>query len=85
MALLTDTQRRELWAQFMSDVSAREEVFGALGKADIRSAVDAIDQWIEDNQTSFNSTVPLPARTELTAKQKLEIFKAILNERFKVS
>lgn len=85
MALLTDIQRRSLWAQFMSDVSAREEAFGNLLKADIRAAVDAIDQWVEDNQSSFNSAIPLTARTELSAKQKVEIFKLILDKRFEVS
>ena len=85
MALLTDIQRRSLWAQFMSDVSARKEAFGNLLKADIRAAVDAIDQWVEDNQSSFNSAIPLTARTELSAKQKVEIFKLILDKRFEVS
>lgn len=81
MALLTSEQRRQLWAQFMSDVSAREEVFGNLLKADLRAAVDGIDQWIEDNQASLNQAIPLPARTELTAKQKFDIFKLIVHER----
>jgi len=81
MALLTDAQRRKLWATFMSDVSAREEVFGNLLKADIRAAIDAIDGWIEANQASFNQAIPLPARTELTAKQKVDIFKLIVSER----
>lgn len=85
MAVLTDTQRKQLWAKFMSDVSAREEVFGNLLKVDIRAAVDAIDQWVEDNQASFNSAIPLTARTELSAKQKAEIFKLILDKRFEVS
>ena len=85
MALLTNIQRINLWARFMSNVSAREETFGTLNKVDIRAVVDGMDQWVENNQSSFNQAIPLPGRTELTAKQKVEIFKMILDERFEVS
>lgn len=39
-------------------------------KADLRAAVDAIDQWCDDNQASFNTAIPQPARTALSADQK---------------
>jgi hypothetical protein len=39
-------------------------------KADLRAAVDAIDTWCDDNQASFNTAIPQPARTALTAAQK---------------
>ena len=82
MAILTDPDRKELWAKFMSDISAEREPI-SVTKYDLREAVDAIDQWIEDNQASFNQSIPLPARTELTARQKVRIFMMIVQHRFK--
>lgn len=84
MTLLTDQQRRELWAEYQKQISRiREEI--AIGKADLRAAVDAIDQWVEDNSASLNQAIPLPARTSLTARQKVRIFMAIVKKRFEVS
>lgn len=39
-------------------------------KAQLRAAVDAIDDWCDTNQASFNTAIPLPTRTVLTADQK---------------
>lgn len=47
---------------------------GVLTKAELRAAIDATDQWIDDNQTSYNNALPLPARTELTLAQKTLLF-----------
>lgn len=82
---LSDEDRLALWARFMRDVSLREEVFGQLSKHEIRDAVDAIDQWIDDNISSFNAAIPLPARNELTAKQKAEILCIITTRRWETS
>lgn len=39
-------------------------------KAQLKAAVDAIDTWCDDNQTSFNTAIPMPARATLSADQK---------------
>jgi len=70
MALLTNEDRRELWAKFMRDSSKVQELLD-ISKPELRAAVDATDQWIEENQSSYNSALPLPARTALTQKQKV--------------
>jgi len=81
--MLTDADRRALWAAFMSQASAAREAL-ALSKIDLRAAVDAIDQWVGDNAASFSAAIPQPARSALTMKQKLRLFKAILNRRWEV-
>jgi hypothetical protein len=43
-------------------------------KADLRAAVDATDQWIEDNSVAFNAALPQPARGALSATQKTLLF-----------
>lgn len=72
MAVLDETNRWRVWAQSM-----RESVFGTLAgitKADLRAALNATDDWIDANQSSFNAALPLPFRTAATAQQKTLLF-----------
>ena len=83
-ASLTDSKRVQIWAETMSESSAVHESLGTLSKAELRSAVNAIDAWINTNTSSFNSAIPEPARTQLTTKQKLKIFLKIMKIRWEV-
>lgn len=69
--VLDATGRLRVWAQAM-----RRGGLGALGvtKADLRAAVDATDDWIEANQSSYNTALPQPARASLTLVQKTLLF-----------
>ena len=80
MAVLSNADRRALWADFMRDHSARGERL-ALNKQQFRADVDAVDDWIEANKASFNAAIPLPGRTALTAKQKATLFKFVVDKR----
>lgn len=83
MAILTNPQRQQLWAAFMRKLSNdRDEL--SLTKPELRAAVDAIDQWIEDNAISLNAAIPLPARTALSTTQKAALFFFVANKRFDV-
>jgi len=84
MAVLDENSRKTLWAKFMSDASNSRDSLPLL-KADLRAAVDAIDDWIETNKTAFNSAIPQPSRSSLTAKQKAKLLMIVVAERFKVS
>lgn len=81
MALLTDNERQVLWARWMRENTAP---LGSLTKAELRDAVNAIDQWIEDNAASFNLAIPQPARSALTAAQKVALFLYVVRRRFEV-
>jgi hypothetical protein len=39
-------------------------------KPDLLAAVAAVDTWVDDNATAYNSALPLAFRTEATAVQK---------------
>ena len=80
MAALTDSDRRALWADYMR---VNDEEMSLL-KPELRAAVDATDDWIEANQSAFNSALPLPARTSLSAKQKARLFMAVAGRKFEV-
>jgi len=83
MAVLSDSERAKVWSQLMSDLSARREGI-AVNKADLRAAINAVDQWVEDNKVTFNLAIPLPARTALTAAQKAELLVYVARRRFQV-
>lgn len=85
MAILADQDRVDVWANVMrrqSVTTTIDVVPGTITKQDLRAAVDAIDQWISDNAASFNSAVPQPARSALTASQKAALFTYVLAKRF---
>lgn len=81
MAVLSDADRIEVWAQIM-----RESVSTlALAKTDLKAAVDAADTWADSNAASFNSAIPQPARGALTTKQKAALLMYVIARRHLVS
>ncbi len=80
MEVLSAVNRFDIWANLMR----REETFGTLTKRDLRDAVDAVDDWIDANQGSLNTSIPQPARRELTARQKALLFMAVAARKFEV-
>ena len=83
MAVLPDGDRVTVWAQHMGESSAARETIG-LVKVDLRAAVDATDDWIEDNATSYNNALPAAAKAALAQKQKVRLFMAVAQRRFDV-
>lgn len=81
MASLPDQDRFETWAEFMAELSASRESV-AITKTDLRSAIDAIDAWVDANAASFNSAIPQPARGALTATQKAKLLLFVVRKRF---
>jgi hypothetical protein len=71
MAILSPADRVECWTDFMRTPDAGE-LFG-LSKADLRAAVDAMDQWLSDNAAALNTALPQPARGALTTPQKARL------------
>jgi len=84
MAVLTETERAACWAEFMHDPANINAAASGLTKAQIRAAVDATDQWIDDNATSFNNALPAAVRTALAAKQKAILYSIVSLRRYGV-
>lgn len=73
MAALTSGER----AVVMAHIQRPQQSFGTLGaltKAQLRTAVDETDQWIEDNSSAYNLALSQPARGALTSQQKTLLF-----------
>lgn len=83
MTVLDTTNRVVVWATMMQRMSDGREST-ALTKAQLRAAVDAIDDWVEANAAAFNSAIPQPARGALTTAQKARLLMLIAEQRYGV-
>lgn len=81
MAVLTEAERAGLWVRAMREASAEREPL-PLTKAELRAAIDASDQWIEQNAVAFSQALPAAARSGLTAGQKARVFLLVARRRF---
>lgn len=81
MAVLPNNEREEVSLNWQR---ANHLPLDAITKADLRAAVNAMDDWAEGNAATLNLAIPLPARTALTAKQKAWLFYFVVRRRFEV-
>jgi hypothetical protein len=77
MAELPEETRQQVWRGVMRWWSQEREVLAGMTKSDLRDAIDATDEWIDDNQASYNTALPETARTNLTQAQKTLLFCAV--------
>ena len=80
MAVLTTQQRIDCAADWLRNFAPGETI--SVTKADMKAALDAIDNWVDANAVSFNTAIPLPARTNLTAAQKTRLLLWVIRKRF---
>ena len=81
MAVLTSEQRHDLWADFMREFP-KEQTLGAITKAQLRAAVDDLDQFFSDNAATVNAAIPQPARGVLTTRQKALLLIHVIRARY---
>lgn len=79
MAVLADADRVLVWAEVMRSIACQGVI-----KPELRAAIDAIDNWVDSNATSFNAAIPQPARSALTTKQKAALLMYVVQKRFGV-
>jgi hypothetical protein len=79
MAVLSEEKRAAVSAEFIRE---KLENIGIV-KADVRAAVDGLDDWLDANLSTINQAIPQPARGALTTTQKVWLFKYVLDRRFR--
>jgi len=84
MAVLSAADQVAVTSSYTRLVCERREAV-PIRKAELRAAITAVDAWADSNQASFNSAIPLPARTSLTARQKAEILLFVIRRRWELS
>jgi hypothetical protein len=82
VAALSDADRAQLTADFQSDPDLLGESFGAMTKADLRAAVNALDDYLDANATTINAAIPQPARGALTSRQKARLLVYVIRLRY---
>ena len=83
MAVLSDADRVVVFRRIMERLS-HSRVPISITKADLRAAVNAVDDWINTNAAAYNTAIPQPARGALTASQKAELLSAVALRKFEV-
>lgn len=81
MAVLPDADRAGVWAEFMQRLS-REAQGIAITKADLRAAVNALDDFLNTNAAAINTAIPQPARGSLTVAQKALLLMYVVARRY---
>lgn len=82
MATLSDTDRAAVAAEYQSDPDLAGESFGAMAKADLRAAANALDDFLNNNAAAINGAIPQPARGALTARQKARLLVYVIRRRY---
>lgn len=77
MALLSEASRAKVWKLFMSLGHCPSTIL----KSDAKTALDALDQWLDDNALAINGALPQPFRGQATAEQKALLLAYICLER----
>lgn len=77
MAALPDADRVSIWRGLMRWLSAQLQTIPNVNKTALRAAVDATDDWIDSNQTSYNNALPATFRNNATLAQKTLLFCAV--------
>lgn len=80
MAVLSNADRIAVWTEWMRQ--NKIAITGALTKAELRAAVDALDDFLNTNATTINNAIPLPARTVLTTPQKAALLSFVVMRRW---
>ncbi len=85
MSVLSNQKRAAVFKQLMAEMSSSRIALPGIQKADLKAACDAIDDGLGSVIATVNSLIPEPAKSGLTARQKLRLFLTILNARMEVS
>jgi hypothetical protein len=81
MAVLSDPDRAQIWAEYQRELSTAHES-ASFTKAQLLAAVAAADQWINDNSAAYNAALPTAFRNNATPAQKARMLSAIVAMRF---
>ena len=83
MAIMQTGDRVQTWKDMIDEINLKGWPCN-VAKTDLQAAVDAVDQWVSDNAASYNSALPVAARTTLTTTQKAGLLMLVLKRRYLV-
>jgi hypothetical protein len=83
MAVLTDPQRAAVWKAFMDAISSRNEEIGSVTKQEIRTAVDATDQYMSDEEAAYGTVLSSNYKLATTKTLRSELYELVADARCK--
>jgi hypothetical protein len=78
MAVLSDADRAEVAAEFTQLATGPHTIV----KADIRAAVNGLDDWYNTNAPAANQALPQPARSAMSLTDKALLSNLIVSKRY---
>lgn len=81
MATLPDDDRKIVWSDFMSRMKPKQRAYH-MTKTDMKSTVDAFDDWFSGNMAQLNGVFPTAARQSLTDVEKIGVIAFVAMKRF---
>jgi hypothetical protein len=84
VAVLSDNDRFAVWAELMQRLSDEHATVN-LTKVQLRAAINAADQWAEDNASAYNTALPTAARNNLSTPQKAMVLMFVVARRHLVA
>lgn len=85
MAVLSNADRAIVTNRLMLWLSETRGTLPSHLKADVRAAVDATDDWQNDNAAAFNNALPTVTKNNATAPQKARLFDEVSKRRREVA
>lgn len=82
MARLKKQEAEEVRRKTTQVFSLERDEDIAVTKPVLLAAVNALDEYLSDNETLINAKLPLDARTGLTKKQKARLLAMVVEERY---
>lgn len=82
MAALSAGDRLLCYSDFVREVGGDRETFNGVTKADLKAAVNALDDFLVANAAAINAAIPQPARASLTAAQKARMLMWVIRYRY---
>lgn len=79
MGVLSDEDRRVIWATFQREASSRREPIDVL-KPDGQAAINGIDDAVAAVKAQINAAIPQPARDLLTNRDKAKMFRDVVDK-----
>jgi hypothetical protein len=81
MAILSDSDRQLVARDWVRKIFVELANTANMSHTNIKAAVDAADQWADDNATAFNNALPVPFRTTATTAQKTLLLSYVILKR----
>ena len=81
MALLDTQQQFDLRTEWMDDVCRKKQQWW-LSSDEVNQVIADADQWVVDQQASFNNNIPEAIRVKMTTEDKANLLLHVIRKRF---